>query len=63
VEVELIDGNRGELTVLLDGRAIAKNGWLFKPSVDKVLAAVRQATHAGATASREVVRAGVVLGS
>jgi hypothetical protein len=37
------------LTVLLDGHEIARKGWLFKPSVDKVLAAVRQATHARAT--------------
>jgi len=33
VEVTLVDGDRGELTVLVDG----------KPSVEKVLEAVRQA--------------------
>jgi hypothetical protein len=49
VEVELVDGKRDELTVLLDGREIARKGWLYKPSVEKVLAAVRQSTHAGAT--------------
>ena len=49
IEVELVDGNRGELTVLVDGRVVAKK-WLFlKPSVEKVLAAVRQAAPAGAS--------------
>jgi hypothetical protein len=44
-----VDGNRGELTVLVDGRAVAKK-WLFlKPSVQKVLAAVREAAPAGAS--------------
>jgi hypothetical protein len=49
VEVELVDGDKGELTVQLDGREIARKGLLFKPSVEKVLAAVREAKHAGAT--------------
>jgi len=49
IEVELVDGNRGELTVLMDGRVVAKK-WLFlKPSVQKVLAAVREAAPAGAS--------------
>ena len=43
VQVELVDGQRGELTVLVDGRVVAKKGLLFKPSVEKVLAAVREA--------------------
>jgi hypothetical protein len=43
VEVTLVDGDRGELTVLVDGQVVAKKGLLFKPSVEKVLAAVRQA--------------------
>jgi hypothetical protein len=43
VEVELVDGRRGELTVLVDGREVAKKGLLFKPSIEKVLAAVREA--------------------
>jgi hypothetical protein len=42
----LIDGNRGELTVLVDGRQVARKGLLFKPSVEKVLAAVRASTPA-----------------
>jgi hypothetical protein len=41
--VELIDGDRGELTVSVDGRTVAKKGFFFMPSVDKVLAAVRKA--------------------
>ena len=49
VEVELVDGRRGELTVLVDGREVARKGLFFKPSVRKVLAAVRQADPAGAS--------------
>ena len=48
VEVTLVDGDRGELTVLVDGRAVAKKGLLFKPSVEKVLKAVREAAPAEA---------------
>jgi len=43
VEVELVNGNRSELTVLVDGKEVAKKGLFFKPSVHKVLAAVRRA--------------------
>jgi len=46
VEVSLVDGDRGELTVLVDGRPVAKKWLLFKPSVEKVLAAVRKAPDA-----------------
>jgi hypothetical protein len=51
VEVELVDGNRGELTVVVDGRVVAEKGLLSKPSVRKVLAGVRAAgpTPAGTT--------------
>ena len=41
LEVELVDGNRGEFTVLVDGQVVAKKGLLSKPSVEKVLKAVR----------------------
>jgi hypothetical protein len=42
VEVELVNGDRGELTVLVDGQPVARK-WLFlKPSVEKVLKAVRE---------------------
>ena len=44
VEVEVVDGNRGELTVQVDGRTVAKKTlFFFKPSVEKVLKAVREA--------------------
>jgi hypothetical protein len=48
VEVELVDGKPGELTVLVDGRPVAKRWLFFKPSVQKVLAAVRESAPAGA---------------
>jgi hypothetical protein len=44
VEVELVDGDRGELTVLVDDRVVARKGILFKPSVQKVLRAVKEAS-------------------
>ena len=40
--MELVDGKRGELTVLLDGQVVAKKGLIFKPSVGKVVQAVRE---------------------
>jgi len=44
VEVEVVDGNRVELTVHVDGRTVAKKTlFFFKPSVEKVLKAVREA--------------------
>jgi hypothetical protein len=46
VEVELVNGNRGEFTVLVDGQVVAKKGLIFKPSVEKVLTAVKEATPA-----------------
>jgi hypothetical protein len=46
VEVSLVEGNRGELTVLVNGQQVAKKGLLFKPSVEKVLTAVREANSA-----------------
>jgi hypothetical protein len=33
----------------VDGRVVAKKGLIFKPSVSKVLKAVREATPAGAS--------------
>jgi hypothetical protein len=42
VEVERVAGKRGELTVLLDGRVVAKKFLFFKPSIEKVLKAVRE---------------------
>ena len=43
VEVELVDGKRGELTVAVDGQVVAKKFLIFKPSIEKVLKAVRDA--------------------
>jgi hypothetical protein len=44
VEVEVVNGNRGELTVQVDGKTVAKKVLLFfKPSLEKVLTAVREA--------------------
>jgi hypothetical protein len=44
VEVEVVDGRRGELTVQVNGRTVARKLlFLFKPSVEKVLKAVREA--------------------
>ena len=42
----MVDGNKGELTVLVDGREVAKKGLFGKPSVEKVLSAVREASPA-----------------
>jgi len=41
VDVQVVDGNRGEFTVLVDGRVVAQKGDSL-PSADDVLAAVRQ---------------------
>jgi hypothetical protein len=43
VEVELVNGNRGELTVLVDGRTVAQNKGHSLPSQEEVLTAVRNA--------------------
>ncbi len=44
VETELVDGGPGELSVQVDGREVAKKKWLiFKPSIEKVVKAVREA--------------------
>jgi hypothetical protein len=45
--VEVVDGDRGELTVLVDGREVARKGEAM-PSVAEVRAAVKQAEPAGA---------------
>jgi hypothetical protein len=48
VEVEMVDGNRGELTVLVDGRQVAKKDENSTPSAAQVLAAVKDTEHATA---------------
>jgi hypothetical protein len=47
LEVKVVDGDRGELSVLADGQMVAKKGLFFMPSTAKVLAAVRQTQPAG----------------
>jgi len=36
VEVSLVDGKRGELTVLADDHVVAKKGWFSMPDPQKV---------------------------
>lgn len=43
IEPELVEGERGEFTVWVGDRVVAKKGWVRFPSNKKVLAAVRQA--------------------
>jgi hypothetical protein len=44
VEVEVVNGKRGELSVAVDGQVVAKKRFLiFKPSVESVVKAVREA--------------------
>lgn len=43
IEAELVGGNRGEFTVWVGERLVAKKGWVRFPSEQKVLSAVRQA--------------------
>lgn len=43
VEAELIEGDRGEFTVSVGDRPVAKKGWIRFPSDQKVLSAVRLA--------------------
>ena len=43
VETNLIEGDRGEFTVWVDERVVAKKGWLGFPDDEKVLEAVRNA--------------------
>jgi hypothetical protein len=43
LEVELVNGNPGELTVLVDGRVVAGKKDNNFPSVEEVVAAVRKA--------------------
>jgi len=48
LEVELVDGNRGEFSVQVDGQQVAKKRFLFfKPSVESVVKAVKEARPAG----------------
>jgi len=46
-QVEVVDGGKGELTVLVDGREVARKGEAL-PSLEEVRAAVKKAEPAGA---------------
>jgi hypothetical protein len=48
IDVELIDGAKGEFTVLVDGRPIVRKGESL-PAADEIVAAVRKEmpAHAG----------------
>jgi hypothetical protein len=43
-----VDGSHGELTVLVNGNVVARKWLFFKPSVAKVLRAVKEAAPAEA---------------
>ena len=43
VEPELVEGDRGEFTVWVGDRVVAKKGWVRFPPDERVLSAVRQA--------------------
>jgi hypothetical protein len=45
VEVQLVDGGKGEFTVLVDGRQVAEKGEGLPP-VEEVVAAVKKAAQA-----------------
>jgi hypothetical protein len=43
VEVETVDGKTNELTVLVNGKTVAKKRFFFiNPSIEKVLVAVKE---------------------
>ena len=43
IEPELVEGDRGEFTVWVGDRMVAKKGWVRFPSDKRVLAAVQHA--------------------
>ncbi len=43
VEAELVEGRRGEFTVWVGDRVVARKGWLRFPADQRVLREVRQA--------------------
>jgi hypothetical protein len=46
-QVEVVDGGKGELTVLADGREVAGKKGDSMPTAEEVLAALRKAEPAG----------------
>jgi hypothetical protein len=47
-QVELVDGQKGEFTVLVDGREVVRKKGDSLPDVQEVLSAVRQSQSVGA---------------
>jgi hypothetical protein len=50
IQVQIIDGGRGELTVSVDGREVARKEGDHMPEPQEVLAAVRGGARAGTAA-------------
>jgi hypothetical protein len=46
IETKLIEGDRGEFSVLVGDEVVIKKGWFLFPQQKKVLAAVQQAMSA-----------------
>jgi hypothetical protein len=53
VETKLIEGDRGEFTVWVAGRVVAKKGMFGFPTDEKVLVAVREALASGESAGQD----------
>ena len=53
VETKLIEGDRGEFTVWVEGRVVAKKGMFGFPTDEKVLDAVREALATGKSAGQD----------
>lgn len=43
MDVELVEGGRGEFTVWVGDKVVSEKGWIFFPDDDGVVTAVRQA--------------------
>ena len=43
IDVELVEGGRGELTVWVGDKKVSEKGWIFFPDDDAVANAVREA--------------------
>jgi hypothetical protein len=53
VETRLIEGDRGEFTVWVAGRVVAKKGMFGFPTDEKVLETVREALASGESAGQD----------
>ena len=47
IDVELIEGGRGEFTVWVGDRKVSEKGWIFFPDDNVVVTAVREALAVG----------------